>query len=47
MVSVKLDANINKDLIKYCEKTKHTKTAVIELALEQYLKMNKKKPSKK
>lgn len=47
MVSVKLDANINKDLVKYCEKTRHTKTAVIELALEQYLKDNKMKPSKK
>lgn len=46
MVSVKLDANINKDLVKYCEKTRHTKTAVIELALEEYLKINKIKPSK-
>ncbi len=47
MVSVKLDANINKNLVEYCKKTRYTKTAVIELALEQYLRDNKTKPSKK
>lgn len=46
MVSVKLDADINKYLVKYCEETRHTKTAVIELALEQYFKKNKIKISK-
>ncbi len=46
MVSIKLDSNINKNLVKYCEKTRYTKTAVIELALEEYLKINKIKPSK-
>ena len=47
MVSVKLDADINKNLVKYCEETRHTKTAVIELALEQYFKKNKKNTSNK
>ena len=47
IISVKLDANINKNLVEYCEKTRYTKTAVIELALEQYLKDNRTKPSKK
>lgn len=46
MISIKLDADINKNLVEYCEKTRYTKTAVIELALEQYLETNKKKPSK-
>lgn len=46
VINIKLDASINKELIKYCEKTRYTKTAVIELALEQYLKSNKLKPSK-
>lgn len=40
-ISIKLDANINKELIKYCEKTRYTKTAVVELALEEYLKLKK------
>lgn len=30
MISIKLDANINKELIKR-EKTRHTKTAVVEI----------------
>lgn len=47
MISIKLDADINKELVKYCKKNRYTKTAVIELALEQYLKLNKLKPSKK
>lgn len=46
VINLKLDSNINKELIKYCERTRHTKTAVIELALEQYLKANITKPSR-
>lgn len=43
MVGIKLDANIYKQLIKYCEKSRYTKTAVIENALEEYLKQQNKK----
>lgn len=37
-VSIKMDSQIHSNLEQYCEKTRLTKTAVIELALLEYLK---------
>ena len=41
-LNIKLDENIYKQLEKYCEESRRTKTAVVELALEEYFK-NKEK----
>ncbi|WP_303395276.1 ribbon-helix-helix protein, CopG family [Amedibacillus dolichus] len=41
-LNIKLDAKLYEELERYCDKTKRTKTSVIELALEEYLKNNNK-----
>lgn len=38
--SCKMDADIAKRLEKFCEATRLKKTAVVELALEEYLKVH-------
>lgn len=40
-LNIKIDSKLYKDLEKYCEKTRLTKTALVELALEDYLKNHK------
>lgn len=42
MISVKMDAHLHKKLEEYCAITRLTKTAVLELALEEYLKKSTK-----
>ena len=37
-LNIKLNAEIYKNLEKYAESSRLTKTAIVELALEQYLK---------
>ena len=37
-LNIKLDENIYKQLEEYCEESRKTKTAVVELALEEYFK---------
>lgn len=37
-LNIKLEANIYKQLEKYAESSRLTKTAIVELALEDYLK---------
>lgn len=41
-LNIKLDSKLYEKLESYCEQSKRTKTAVVELALEQYLKENSK-----
>lgn len=37
-LNIKLDSSLYEKLEKHCNKVKRTKTAVVELALEEYLK---------
>lgn len=40
-LNIKIDSKLYNHLEKYCEKTRLTKTALVELALEDYLKKRK------
>lgn len=41
-LNIKLDSSLYDKLEEHCQKVKRTKTAVVELALEEYLKKHKK-----
>ena len=45
ILNIKLDSKIYDELAKYCDKTKLTKTAAVELAIEEYLKKSNKNAS--
>lgn len=40
-INANIDSKIYEQLIKYSEKTRLTKTAILELALDEYLKKHK------